>query len=246
MVIESRQSSHYLDYLPAVYQQDATVEQPNFLGRFLLTFEQILTGLGEVNEPGLEEVLDGLIDPVSGTLRMAGLHRYFEPGPGLADTARAPTEFLEWLASWVALTLRADLDEATQRKLIANAVHLYSLHGTKRGLEETLSIYTPLTVTINELNTPFQLGVHATIGTDTILDGGAPHFFRVLLRLPTLDLEPKYKELVTAIIELEKPAHTYYALDVDTPSLQIGIYSTVGVDTLLRLRLPVLLAEQED
>src|SRR3990172_7602999 len=91
------QSSRYLDYLPAVFQQDAEVGQPNFLGRFLLAFEQVLTGLGEIEEPGLEERLDGIVDPVSGALRLAGVHRYFQPGPDLPDHERAPAEFLEWL-----------------------------------------------------------------------------------------------------------------------------------------------------
>ena len=36
-----------------------------------------------------------------------------------------------------------------------------------------------------------------------------------------------------AIHSMEKPAHTYYALDVETPAFQIGIHSTVGIDTLL-------------
>lgn len=229
------QASRYLAYLPAIYQQDAQLNEPNFLGRFLLGFEQILTGLGEIHEPGLEEMLDGIVDPVSGTLRLAGLQRYFDPSPTAPDSARAPVEFLEWLSGWVALSLRGDLDELTQRELIARAVSLYRLRGTKRGLEEIIAIYTRLGVTIDELGTAFQLGKTSTIGVDTLLDGGGPHFFRVLIRLPTPDPEQQRKSLqvVRAIIDLEKPAHTHYAVDVETPSLQLGVHSTVGVDTLL-------------
>jgi phage tail-like protein len=229
------QVSGYLDSLPAIYQQDALVGQPHFLGRFLLAFEQVLSGLGAVDEPGLEEILDGIVDPVSGTLRLAGVHRYFDPGPTLPGNERAPAEFLEWLAGWVALTLRADLDELRQREFIARAVALYRLRGTKQGLEEFVRIYTRLGATVDELNTPFQIGVHSTIGVDTLLDGGAPHFFRVLIRLPTPEPEQlrRQRQVTTAIIDLEKPAHTYYELDVETPTLQIGVHSTVGVDTLL-------------
>jgi hypothetical protein len=32
---------------------------------------------------------------------------------------------------------------------------------------------------------------------------------------------------------MEKPAHTYYTLEVVVPAFQIGVQSTVGVDTLL-------------
>src|SRR5262245_32586991 len=138
------QSSRYLDYLPAVYQQDAEIGQPNFLGRFLLAFEQVLTGLGDINEPGLEEKLDGVFHPDTGQLLLAGVHRYFDPGPKLLEHERAPAEFLEWLAGWVALTLRADLDEPRRRDFIARAVSLYNLHGTKQGIEEFVRLYTTL------------------------------------------------------------------------------------------------------
>ena len=229
------QASRYLDYLPAIYQQDAQIGQPNFLGRFLLAFEQVLTGLGDVDVPGLEEILDGLVDPVSGEIQLAGIQRYLDPGPNLPDHARAPAEFLEWLAGWVALVLRTDLDELRQRDFIARAVSLYRLRGTKQGLEEFVRIYTRLGVTVNELNMPFQIGVHSTVGVDTMLDGGAPHFFRVLIRLPTPNPEQirQHRQVVIAIVDMEKPTHTYYELDVETPVLQIGVHSTVGVDTLL-------------
>lgn len=229
------QSSRYLDYLPAIYQQDTPADRPNFLGRFLLAFEKVLTGLGDLEEPGLEEILDGIIDPISGALRLAGVHRYFEPGPHLPDHERAPSEFLEWLAGWVALSLRADLDELRQRDFIARAVSLYRLRGTKQGLEEFVRIYTRLGVTIDEMDTSFRLGVHSTIGVDTLLDGGGPHFFRVLIRVPTPDPEQirQHREVSTAIIDLEKPAHTHYVLDVETPTLQLGVRSTIGVNTLL-------------
>jgi hypothetical protein len=57
----------------------------------------------------------------------------------------------------------------------------------------------------------------------------------VLIRLPTPEPEQlrRQRQVTTAIIDLEKPAHTYYELDVETPTLQIGVHSTVGVDTLL-------------
>ena len=229
------QTSRYLDYLPAIYQQDVQDGHANFLGRFLLAFEQVLTGLGAVEAPGLEEILDGIVDPLTGGMHLVGVQRYFDPGPRLPDHERAPAEFLTWLAGWVALSLRADLDELRQRDFIARAVSLYRLRGTRQGVEEFVRIYTRLGVTIHELHTPFQLGVYSTVGVDTILDGGAPHFFRVLIRLSTPDPEQlrQHREVVTAILDMEKPAHTYYQLDIETPTLQLGVHSTVGVDTLL-------------
>lgn len=244
----SGQASSLLNDLPALFQENSKPDQPNFFGRFLLAFERILLGFGEtttelpadattvaIEEPGLEEILTGIVDPVTRTTRLGGIQRYFEPGPNLPTPERAPAEFLSWLAGWVALTLREDWDELRQRELIAKAVQLYHWRGTKRGVEEFLRIYTRLGVEIDELITPFQLGVHATVGKETILDGGAPFFFRVTILLPTPDpaLIRQQREIATAIIELQKPAHTHYQLKVETPIFQLGRHATIGIDTLL-------------
>lgn len=241
--------SRYLEYLPAIFQEATATGQPPVLGRILLAFEQVLTGRGSVAEPGLEEILDGIRDPNDpGNMLLAGVQRYFDPGPYEAERARqqTPGEFLEWLAGWVALTLRGDLDELRQRDFIARAVSLYRLRGTKKGLEQFLGIYTRLGATVDELNTPFQLGVHARVGVDTILDGGAPHFFQVIIRIPSPDPEQirKQREVATAIIDMEKPAHTHYRLLHKVRSLHVERYATVGVDTLLGDR-PIPLSEQE-
>src|SRR5262249_56398260 len=174
------------------------------------------------NEPGLEETV-------------ARLYRYFEPGAALAASERGPREFLQWLAGWVALTLREDWDELRQRDLIAKAVSLYRSRGTRRGVEEFLRIYTRLGVRIDELGTAFQVGVHSTVGADTMLDGGPPFFFRVhvLLPSPQPDLIKAQRTVAHAIVDLQKPAHTYYSLTIETPNFQIGAHSTVGVDTLV-------------
>lgn len=224
-------ASSWLDHLPAIYREGAQPGAPNFLGRFLLAFEHLLTGLGDAGEPGLEERIDRI-------------HQYFDP-------KSAPPEFLDWLAGWVALTLRGDLDavagvdpldaiapekrRALARGLIASAVPLYRTRGTKRGLEALLRLFTGgLSPTITEMTGAFQLGV-SRVGIDTILDGGAPHFFHVLLRLPNPDPASlkRSEALVRAILDVEKPAHTRYALTVVTPSMQVGVRSRIGVDTLL-------------
>jgi hypothetical protein len=54
----------------------------------------------------------------------------------------APDEFLPWLASWTAFTLRFDLDEAQQREFIAKAIPLYRHRGTKASLVDLLRIFT--------------------------------------------------------------------------------------------------------
>lgn len=207
-----------LAYLPGFYREDA------LLGQYLLAFELILLGRTEdldFDPPGLEETI-------------AGVARYFDP----ADT---PGEFLPWLAGWVALTFRADLDEVRRRDFISKAVWLYRLRGTKKGLEESVRIYTRLGVTIDEQFAGLQVGVTSTVGLDTRLRGGAPYFFHVRTLLPIDDPQQLSKELskhrrvIRDIIDMEKPAHTHYTLEIVTPTLQLGVNSTVGIDTLLGL-----------
>jgi phage tail-like protein len=165
--------------------------------------------------PGIEQLLDII-------------HDYFDP-------AYCPKEFLDWLASWVALAVKQDWPEAAQRELIRRIVPLYSKRGTKEGLEEFLKIYAGPGVSIYEFLSPFQIGVCSTIGEDTIPGGGAPFFFmlKVILPEPDIELKAKKEATVRAIIDLEKPAHTYYELEVIIPTMQIGIHSTIGLDMLL-------------
>ena len=211
--------STYLDYLPGIYQQD--VEKGAFIGRYLKIFEKFLSGIDD--EPATHVSIEGIEQVV------ARVHEFFDP-------ESAPTSFLNWLAAWMALVLREDWEETKKRPLIKQILSLYRMRGTKRGLEEYINIYLPgVSVQITEVVAPFQIGVASTIGRDTYLGGGPPHFFTVTIVLPEPNLALKgiREEAVRAIIDLEKPAHTYYHLRTIIPTLKIGEFSHVGVDTLL-------------
>jgi phage tail-like protein len=181
-------------------------EQP-FLGRYLAAFEQVLLGL--------EKTIDGFAT--------------------LFDPQETRSEFLPWLASWTALTLRADLDLAVQRNFTSNIIRLYRRRGTKANLEELLELFTRGVATVGETAAEFQIGVHSTIAVNTNLGGGPPHFFRVTIRLAKGEPAQQLRQVAIAreLIELEKPAHTDYTLDVVFPTMQIGKSSTLGVDTIL-------------
>lgn len=174
-----RPASAYLDHLPAIFHEDP------FVGRFLLAFEALLTGPEVAGQPGLETLIGRLAE-------------YFDP-------ATAPEEFLPWLSGWVALSLRADWDEATKRDFIEEIVSLYRLRGTEAGLQRVLEIYTREAVTIEDR-----------------FDDPA-HFFQVKLTLSEADparIEAK-QAIARAIIDQEKPAHTFYALKVSVPSMRL-------------------------
>jgi phage tail-like protein len=109
--------STYLKYLPPIYSDD------DFMGRFLLIFETILS-------------------PIERTV--GNLHYYF-------DAEMTPPELLPWLASWLGLALDERWPDDQRRALILAAVELYQWRGTRRGLSEFLRLYTGLTPEIVEL-----------------------------------------------------------------------------------------------
>lgn len=235
--VSTTRLSRYLDDLPALYRTPARGARHDFLGRFLLAFEQILTGVGDPERSGLEEILDGITDADGNTV-MAGAHRFFEPGPGLPDAQRAPMEFLDWLGSWVALTLRGDWTEGEQRRILAEIVPSYRRRGTRDGVRRILSAFTGLSIesiTISELLSPIQIGVSATVGTDTVVGGSLPHYFVVDALVPASDVADLFRKrsILRAILDLEKPAHTFYDLRIQVPTMQVGVTSRVGVDTVL-------------
>lgn len=262
------QLSSLLNSLPAIFQQAP-------LGRYLLAFESVLLGLPKANtaqwrdlqQPGLEEILGGTMDHVTGNPLLAGFERYFDPGPGLDDSdlalndpalnpqlypsidpnaipgnwprdhRRAPAGFLSWLASWVGLSMREDWDESYKRSFIARAVQLYRLRGTREGVQQFISLYTRMPVQIDEFPGEFQIGIHSRINVDARLEGGWPFFFQVSSTLLTPDPAQLKQalQITTAMIEVQKPAHTTYLLQLGTPQLQVAVRSKVGVDTLLGL-----------
>lgn len=195
-------NSDYVQYLPAVLQADP------FLGQFLLAFEQILSGippstfeqiLSRLPEPTAKALLDAPPPPGLETV-IAQLHIYFDP-------KLTPAEFLPWLASWVALSLREDWSEPVKREFIRSIVPLYRLRGTKQGLIEMLKLYLENgqeKVAIYEFDPP-------------------AHYFQVELELASQDLVAyrRKEKIARAIIDQEKPAHTFYALQIRMPTMRL-------------------------
>ena len=103
-------------------------------------------------------------------------------------------------------------------------------------------------VTIYEFHEPMRVGQPpapgqpaapgSTLGVDTVVGGALPHYFLVKVVQDTVDgpLLERNLQVARAIIDQEKPAHTYYDLIFESPTMQIGVHSTVGVDTLLGTR----------
>lgn len=206
-----------LKHLPAVFRDD------DFLQNYLAAFEKVLLGrqdLIDFESEGLEETI-------------ARIAEFFDP----ADT---PEDFLEWLAGWVALTLRADMTVGKQKDFIANIVQLYKRRGTRANLQHLLEIFlegTPSVVEpdVHEMQINDREGEKLQIGVNTYLGGGPPHFFQVTISLarPSPEFLERQLQIASDLINLEKPAHTYYKLNSTFPTIQIGCSSTIGTDTII-------------
>jgi phage tail-like protein len=213
-------SSRLLEYLPSIYQEDST------LGQFLSAFEKVLLGrkeeTGDLAENEVLQKIKGLEELIS------GISSFFDPGD-------APKEFLPWLAGWVAFSLRSDVDEIKQRKFIANMTELYRWRGTEKNLKQLFLIFTDREPVLPPIS-----------------DTAEAHFFKVSLDLTELvrgrgeSEADRHKALdrqiaiAHALIQMEKPAHTRYQVELIFPSFQIGghepltnFQTQVGINTRL-------------
>ncbi|MCA9688101.1 MAG: phage tail protein I [Nannocystaceae bacterium] len=208
--------SRYLDNLPAWMRRDPA------LIKLLTAFERILDGV-----PSLPE---GVPDPPQAGLSrtLDKIHSYFRPGPDEDASGRAPAEFLPWLAGWVAVSLREDWGEETRRRVVAEAVDLYRLRGTKAGLRRMLEIYVGLSDAVR---------IYEFISI--------PHYFQVEITLPQSDPTElaRTDRAVRAIIDQEKPAHTFYGVRFHFPSMQIVDDPESGKPTI-RIGVNTLLGSQ--
>lgn len=190
-----------LDALPAVFSEPVPepygmggYQEPPFFERFLRGFEDTVEEMRE---------------------KLRHLERFF-------DADETPAAFLDWLATWVALALNENWPEMKRRRLIKEAVELYRWRGTRRGLSRYLEIYTDTVPQISDV--PFAgliLGPGALLGRTTTLGGVRPHTFTVTLSVSDQDaVDP---EIVDAIIEAQRPAHTAFARRIVTRQQTEGL-----------------------
>jgi phage tail-like protein len=256
----ARIPSLYLQYLPEMFRTPAARGTAPFLGRFLKIFEALLTGRDDAR-------------PLPGGRKITGLEAILDQFRDAIDPALTPTEvsadgtlssdFLTYLASWLALTLDQNWDLARRRKWVQRIVPLYQRRGTRAALDEYLAMFVGAQARVEEPR-GFVLGLvdhrkqSSTLGVDTFL-GRPAHYFRVCINYGFPDVVAaragipaeefniaiwrNLRPSTRAIVDLEKPAHTYYELDARTPGIILGFRqvggqkvkqrATLGVDTLI-------------
>jgi len=209
-----------VNHLPQVYQKSDRTGG-HFLREFLWVF-----------------------DHISGDLqrRLDRLHTYFDP-------LESPPEFLAWLAGWVALIIDQDWPEAKQRKLIRQAIDMYGLRGTVRGLKLFLSIFTGVEPKITENEWPYQgfrVG-ETVIGVDSIILSPVDlaHSFVIEMSDGIGELDDAMILKLHEIILMEKPAHAVYCLlfprseQLQNPDGYIIGFTPLGVEDARMARGPV-------
>ncbi len=170
---------------------------------------------------------------IRGTLE--GLHNHFDP-------YESPENFLEWLASWVAFKVDPGWPETKKRALIKRAMELYKIRGTVKGLKVFLAIFTNYEPEILENTWPFKgfrIGVHSTIGIDSVIlpPVNLSHSFIIQIPAAFRDVTDDIVIRIHDIIMSEKPAHAMYFLRFMAEIvererrdfLQIGVRSGIGV-----------------
>lgn len=132
----------YLRYLPATYQENSRGR--DFLERFLSIFESMSLEMEE---------------------KIAGINQYW-------DVMAVEPEFLDWLASWLAIINDDQWSEKKRRELLKQAFPLFKLRGTKKGLHRIIKIFTGKNVGIVEhfrLRPPLVLGQASLVGITTFV-----------------------------------------------------------------------------
>ncbi len=96
--------SYLRHYLPAVYQDDPV--SASFLDRYLANIEGYYTALED---------------------KIAGVQELF-------DVRVLPAEYLDWLASWMSITLDPTWSESTRRLVLSHAPQMFRERGTPNGI----------------------------------------------------------------------------------------------------------------
>jgi phage tail-like protein len=200
-----------LQHLPGIYHHP----ENQHLHKLLSVFEGVLFGPGEEDFEGLEQKI----------AKIPSLFNPVDPEPFCT-----PSEFLPWLAQWVAFSQYHEMPEDRLRKLIAAIIPLYGQRGTKEHLEKMLKFFMPedSVININDQELPSLILGRSVVGLDSRLGGDMPFWFLVKIhsRFTTRDPEERKrlkKELenkARSVIDLVKPAHTTYQLEWEFEDLE--------------------------
>ena len=215
--------SYQEQYLPAIYGEDPV--SAGLSERLLANFEGLYTDLEE---------------------QIVHVYRLFDP-------RTVPPETMEWLAEWLGVVLHPLWDEARRRFFIRFAHRLYTMRGTLRGLIVSLrifldeeldeSLFDPECILRSRIRIVEHFLTRDVAGTvfgdpeKATMSGGdvaaSAHRFSVLLPHRLEDdsaTTGDTRRMVERIVELEKPAHTWFDVREYWNMFRVG-EARLGLDT---------------
>jgi len=225
-------TSTYTDFLPAIYQRTEN-DDAAFLSHFLLIFEQILTGLNDNERKGIGEKIDKVFEVFYPFSEL--MNRPDPSNPNCPSESLSPyfsltvDEVLHWVADCLAFELEENWSLEKKKIVLLKIISIFRKRGTKKGLEEYLTIYLKEKGFVEIIDYSDQKNISSK---------QYKYNFKVIVTILTYCLEQIREQInmIKKVIDTEKPVHTNYQLIVTVPIMQIGINSTVGVDTLLGAR----------
>lgn len=143
---------------------------------------------------------DDVLAPIIGTLDC--LIDYFDP-------ALTPTDFLDWLGSWVGMELDESWATERRRAAVATAVEMYRMRGTISGLRANLEVLSGGTVEITDSG-----GVAWSTKPMGELPGQASP--RLAVRVGLAETSDRVEKAIDAIVATAKPAHVVHRVEVVT------------------------------
>jgi len=243
----SDSQSEYLRYLPQILR--GADPEAGFLNGYLKVIEALLSGRDDVPPAQNVSSIEGMIAAAPALFDPA-----LTPMEASKPSASVESPFLDYLARWVALTFDQNWEIDKRREWLRRIVPLYKRRGTLGGLSEYLAMFVGNQAKVDEPPGGFILGKYktpggaevkgsSTVGIDTFVAGAPAYYFRVRINYG-FDPEPfdiavwrNIRKGTKAIIDLEKPAHTYYnsKLDARTPGIIVGRkgHAAVGRETLI-------------
>ena len=193
----------YLDYLPAVYQEDE--ESRDFLERYLSMFGTLFSEL---------------------ETEISDMSRFIDP-------RRAEGEHLRWLATWLGLAADDSWTDDQVRSFINVAHELYRYRGTKRGMIKSIETYTGIEPLIVEQFQTKGMKDNTELRTMMEqLYGDNPYSFTVLL-LPEQAQSEKQRVAIEELLEEQKPAYTEARLVQLQPWMYLDLHTYLGINTVL-------------
>lgn len=195
--------SSYLEYLPAVYQQDE--QSRDFLERYL-------------------SLLGTFMDETEETVQ--GISRYFDPEAMGGD-------YLRWLGTWMGIANDDRWTQSQLRALMREAPTLYKKRGTRQAIEAWVQLFTGEVPYIMEYHQWKNLDESAELKKAMAeLYGKDPHCFCVLVKPECIHSEEQ-RSMLQKLIDEEKPAYTEAKLVVLQPWMYMDMHTYLGINTYL-------------